>query len=504
MKKVLSAISLFMFAALLFNACSGGTSSAAPAAGRTNVNISGNIISTLDPHSTTLAADVSLHNQIYESFFFIDDHAQPSPRLADRYEVSSDGLTYTFYVNKKAKFHNGDPVKASDCVFSIKRAMGIANMATYVAAIKDVVAVDDNTVNVILKTVSAPFLINITQIRIISKRAVTEAGDRFGLERVDCGTGPYVITSYNPNTEIVIEAFEDYYRGKAPIQKINYKPITFTSSQLIAFESGELDFIVVPTANWKEIKGSGKYTTYIAPSTKVCYMALNFYKGGVLENKKLRQAVNYALDRDAINAIAYDGIGKPAYFMCNPEFINCAPNDSFVYGYDPEKAKALMAEAGYPNGVDLGILLCPASSYFPKVAQAVQALLADIGMTVKIETLESASASARARTGAYDLYINQNSIVLDMDAFSRFCHSRNMKAMVVKYNSPELDKLFDDGAAEMDVAKRKEIYKKADNFIKDFAAHTTTFYIQTPYAWNKNLNASVGLLYYYIYDWSWK
>ena len=246
------------------------------------------------------------------------------------------------------------------------------------------------------------------------------------------------------------------------------------------------------------------FTTYIAPSTKVIYFALNFYKGGVFENKKLRQAVHYALDRDAINVIAYDGIGEPAYFMCNPDYINCAPNDSFQYTYDVEKAKALIKEAGYPDGVHAGTLLTANRDFLPKVAQVLQGMLSEVGITCDIEILEGASASARGRVGDFDIYTNNNLIVLDMDAFSRFVHSRNLKAMIVKYDDPEIDDFFDRGAREMDVEKRKAIYKEADNWIKDYAAHGTLFYVRTPYAWNKDLNASAGLLYYYVYDWNWK
>lgn len=473
---------------------------------RTDVNISGGIVSTLDPHKTTLGTDVQCHAQIYESFFYLDNHAKPYPRLAESYEVSDDGLVYTFNMRKGAKFHNGDEVKASDAVFSIKRAMEITNMAAYVAPIKEVKAIDDYTVQIDLNTVYVPFLINIVQVRIISERAVLEAGEGFGLnEYNNCGSGPYIITAYKPETEIVFEAFKDYYQGEAAIKIIKYNTITDSSTQLIAFQSGELDFLSIPTANWAEIEGTGKYTTLLNPSTSVCYIGLNCYtESSPLYNKKVRQAVQYAIDRDALNNAAYDGIGTPAFYMCNPEFIYATPTDAIVYNYDTKKSKELLAEAGYPNGIDLGTLLCPNSMYYPKVAQVLQALLADVGMTIKIETMESASASARGRTGEFDIYINRNNFVMDYDSFSRNCHSRSLKTQIIKYNSKELDALFDRGAAELDPAKRLEIYKETENWIKDTAAHISTFYSNTPYAWNKNLDAKVDLNYYYVYEWSWK
>ena len=474
------------------------------AATRSDVKICGNIISTLNPFTTTIGADVQLQSQIYESFIHLDDYAKPQPRLAERYTISKDGLVYTFYLRKGAKFHNGDTVKASDAVFSFNTAMKSANMSAYTAPIKEVKALDDYTVQITLTSVYVPFLINTWQIRIVSERAVKQAGDRFGLDNVDCGTGPYRIVSYQPKSRIVLEAFPDYYRGVASIKKILYETITDGSTQLIAFENNELDFLNIPTANWKGIESSKKYTTYLAPVSKVCYVALNSYMDGPLKSKTLRQAVQYAIDRDAINAAAYGGLGEPAFHMVNPEYVAGAPSDSFAYRYDPKMAKELMAKAGYPNGVDLGVVLCPSSSFYPKVAQVLQALLAEVGMKVRIETMESASASARARTGEWDIYINQNTFVMDYDAFSRYCHSRNLSAMIVKYNSKELDAFFDAGVVEMDPVKRAEIYKKTDNWIQDFAAHTATFYPNMPYAWNKNLNVKVGLYYFYVYDWSWK
>jgi ABC-type transport system substrate-binding protein len=500
MKKSVSLL-LIAFIVLLSLAAAPAAKGGAP---RTDVKVCGNIISTLNPYTTTLGADVQLQSQIYESFLYLDDYAQPQPRLAERYTISKDGLVYTFYLRKGARFHNGDEVKASDAVYSFNSAMKSANMSAYTAPIKEVKAIDAYTVAITLTDTYVPFLINTFQIRIISERAAKQAGDRFGLDNVACGTGPYRITSYEPKSRIILEAFPDYYLGEASIKKIIYETITDASTQLIAFENGELDFLSIPTANWKTIESSGKFTTFLAPVSKVCYIALNFYMNGALKDKNLRQAVQYAIDRDAIIAAAYGGIGETAWHMVNPKFVAGAPADSFSYRYDPKMAKELMAKAGYANGVDLGTLLCPSSSYYPKVAQVMQALLAEVGMKVKIITMESASASASARTGAYDLYINQNTFVMDYDAFSRYCHSRNLSAMVVKYNSKELDALFDAGAAEMDSKKRNDIYKKADNWIQDFAAHIPTFYPNTPYAWNKNLNAKVGLYYYYVYEWSWK
>jgi ABC-type transport system substrate-binding protein len=500
MKKSASLL-LIGFAILLSLSAAAGPKTGAS---RTDVRISGNIISTLNPFTTTLGADVQMHSQIYESFLHLDDYSKPHPRLAERYTISKDGLVYTFYLRKGARFHNGDEVKASDAVFSFNTAMKSANMSAYTAPIKEVKAIDAYTVAITLTDVYVPFLINTFQIRIVSERAVTQAGARFGLDKVDCGSGPYRISSYEPKSRIILEASPDYYLGEASIKKIVYETITDASTQLIAFENGELDFLAIPTANWKAIESSGKYTTMLAPVSRVCYIALNFYMNGALKNKTLRQAVQYAIDRDAIIAAAYGGIGEAAGHMVNPKFVAGAPSDSFEYRYDPQKAKELMAKAGYPQGVDLGTVLCPSSSYFPKVAQVLQALLAEVGMKVKIVAMESASASASARKGEYDFYINQNTFVMDYDAFSRYCHSRNLSAMVVKYNNKELDALFDDGAAEMDPKKRVEIYKKTDNWIQDFSAHIPTFYPNTPYAWHKNLSAKVGLYYYYVYEWSWK
>jgi peptide/nickel transport system substrate-binding protein len=210
---------------------------------RTDVNLSlVGVVSTLDPFKTSLTVDLMLFKQIYESLYYIDDYAKPHGRIASSHTTSPDGLVYTFNLRKDAFFHNGDPVKASDVVFSFKTAIASPVLAPYVNVIKEVKKIDDSTVQITLKQPYTPFLNNSSQVFIVSEKAYTAAGNKFGATITGAGTGPFKVVKYDGNTRIELEAFPKYYLGEAAIKKVTFIPMSDQSTGLIAFENGELDF----------------------------------------------------------------------------------------------------------------------------------------------------------------------------------------------------------------------------------------------------------------------
>ena len=463
--------------------------------------------STLDPFATSLTVDLELFLQIYESFYYVDDYNQPHPRLALSHTISDDGLVYTFNMREDAYFHNGDLVTADDAVFSFEKAMASGVLAPYVRVIEKVEKVDDSTVKITLTQPYTPFLANSVQVKIINKKAYTETGDTFGAKITGAGTGPYKLVSYDGKTKIVLEAFDKYYRGEAAIKNVNYIVMSDRNAGLIAFETGELDFFSVPTANWEEINGSNKYSTILNPTSHISYVLLN-PSSGVLKNQDLRYAIQYAIDRDSINLLAYEGLAVPAYHMIHPEYIFGASDSTFKFTYDPAKAKEYLAKAGYPDGVDIGEMQYGSATYYPKIAQTVQSQLAAVGIKLTLVGGETSNLVQGWRDGNFNILLSGFNAVLDYDYYTRYSSpavsTSFLKLQNTDYDADWVVEMYNKGAAELDPAIRKAIYEELENYIAGTASYIPIFYKTLPYAWDKDLNVKLDLNYYYIYDWSWK
>jgi peptide/nickel transport system substrate-binding protein len=535
MKKAATLFTMFMVIAIALSACSTpaapqektSTVPAVPAAdeqkptkevtteekeampSKDDLNISINMaLSSISPFGTVSIQDLQVHNQVFEGFYFVDDTAQPHPRLAEKYEVSEDGKVYTFHMRKDAYFHNGDNVKASDAVFSYKTAKEAPVVKSYLAPMVGVEAVDDYTVKITLNAPYVPFINNTASIRIVSEREVTEQGEDYGTKLTTSGTGPYKIVEYNPDQAIVLEAFDKYYRGVAPIKKVTFFPITDTSSGLIAFESGELDFYTIPLSNWAEIENSGKFNTALNPTSHISYVAVNLNKPQ-LKDVRVREAIAYAIDKEAVNLAAYEGLAEIADHMFNPKYITGASKDAMSYSYDPEKSKALLAEAGLPDGFDAGSITTISGLYYEKIAQVIQANLAEVGISATINAVEQATATKIQRAGDFDIACTGFNAVFDYDFFRRSVHSNMLETAFIKFKNSEdvdwarIDKYFDDGSAELDPVARDQIYLDLDNYLMETATFLPMFYKTNSYAWDKDLNVVLGLNYNYVYDWSW-
>ena len=475
--------------------------------GRDNVNLAlVGVVSTLDPFTTGLTVDLEVFHQIYESFYYVDDYNEPHSRLALSHTISDDGKVYTFTLREDAFFHNGDPVTADDAVFSFEKAMESGVLSAYVNVIEKVEKVDDHTVAITLKQAYTPFLANSAQVSIVSKRAYTEAGDTFGSTVTGAGTGPYKVALFDGNTKVELEAFDKYYRGEAPIKYVTYTVMSDTSSGLIAFENGELDFYAIPTANWNEISTSDKYNCELGPTSHISYVLLN-PSSGVLQNQDLRYAIQYAIDRDSINILAYEGLATPAYHMMHPEYIFGASDDTFKFTYDPELAKEYLAKAGYPNGVDIGEVQYTTASYYPKIAQAFQAQLAAVGITCSIVGGQTSDLVVGWRAGEFNALISGFNAMLDYDYYTRYTSpavaTSFLKLQNTDYDADWVLEMYNKGAAELDPSKRIPIYEELENYIAQTASYIPVFYKTLPYAWDKDLSVKRDLNWYYLFDWSW-
>ena len=362
-------------------------------------------------------------------------------------------------------------------------------MNAYVEDIDTITAVSDDTLEIKLKRVNSAFFINIAQVVIFSKKAVEDLGDQFAAKINNAGTGPYKLVEYDPNVKIVAEKYEDYYRETGNIEKVTFHIINEAATQEVAFESGELDFIEVPTSSWNEIRDSGKYSTTLQETARVCRLCMNTYtEGAPTVDRNVRLAIMHALDKQTIIDVAMNGLGVPADVFCNPKFIVGSSLDGVtIYDYNPEKSKQILKDAGYADGVDVGLFLVPNARGMPDVAQVVHAMLAEVGIRTTIDQADSSTASARSKVGDFGLYMNMSTMVNHMSTMYRGFHSSALPTQVAKYNSPELDKYLEAGAAATTVEEMNREYAKVNQYVSEIIIDATLFYQTVPYAWDQNL-----------------
>ena len=511
MKKKTTLLLAIIMMLTFFAACA-KTDGGATAGKRTDVNIPlDSIGATMDAHAWTLRVDYLVLAQKYETLYYFEDDGTIQHRLATSHEVSDDGLTYTFKLREGVVFQDGSPFTSKDVLFSFNRCVDNAWKQTNVSMIEMVTAPDDMTVAFTIKSPSSLFLRYVTEIFITSEKVVTEAGDKYGIQALPSGTGPYTMTKYDVNSEILMEANAKYWRDPPAIKTIRFVPMNDASTQLIAFEKGEFDFCAIPAADWASVEGANKYTTVKAPGLHMSYLGINVGKEGPLQNQKVRQAIAYACDKVSMVAIAADGFADVAEHLMRVGFIDGAQDTDFTYDYNVEKAKELLAEAGYADGFHLGRIeaITAANGRYVKMAQVLQENLAAIGITSDIIQGETASMLPAWKTDRnYDIFVSGFTPTFSYYELKGYVHSKEDLQVQLNLN-PDIDTDFidsrlDTGLVTLDQAEAFKLYKECEEYLLQVAGYVPIMHVNSLYAWNSNLTATVPVRLYHIYDWSWK
>ena len=456
--------------------------------------------SSLDPHGTgaTTYVNMYLTNQMYESLTYVNDAGEVTPVLAKDWTVSDDGLVYTFNLQEGVKFHNGEEMKASDVAYSYERAMGFPELETYYAPIASVAATGDYTFEITLKYAFAPFLTYTENIPVVSEKYVEEGNS---LLDTACGTGPYQLVDFDMNTECNMTRFDDYWKEPASIKDAKFKVITEGTTAVVAFESGELDFIFCFNVSaFAPLEESGKYNTMLGSTYHTAHILMN-NKVEPLDNVHMRRALAHATDRETMIEIAYEGLATPAYLMANTSTFGVT-EENFVnaYPYDLDLAREELAAAGYPDGLDLGTMTIMGGTYHEKYAQVFQQSLSEIGVTIELQASETAVADATAHD--YTLCTMGNGFTSDFAYNSSHYVPDNM----MNYDNPEVTALFEEAAQEQDSDRRLELYGQVIQIIQEDCPNIPIFNKQIPWVWAKDLNATPHINSghpYYVYEMSW-
>lgn len=452
----------------------------------------------LDPAAVTDGESFKVTTNIFETLInFGDEDTSLQPGLAKTWEESKDGLTYTFELQEGVKFQDGTDFNAEAVVKNFDRWMnGDAEKFPYFASmfggfkgdknaiIKEVKADGDNKVVITLNKPQAPFLKNLamTAFAIASPTAFEKDGEKFGDNPV--GTGPFKFVSWKRNDSVTLEKNADYWQeGQPKLNKIVFKSITDNSARLNALKTGEIDLAdgLNPT-DAKTVEGDSNLQLFKRPSMNVGYLGLTSTRAP-FDNVKVRQAVNYAIDKEAIIKAFYDGQAEVAKNPM-PPVIEGYNDDVKGYEYNPEKAKQLLKEAGY-DGKEIELWAMPvARPYMPdgqKIAEAIQKNLADVGIKSKIVSFEWATYIEKATNGEADAFLmgwTGDNGDADNFLFTLLDQSTIGSNNLSYYKNPEVHKLLTAAQTETNEEKRNELYKKAQVIIHEDApwvplAHST-------------------------------
>ncbi|MDR2758580.1 MAG: ABC transporter substrate-binding protein [Spirochaetaceae bacterium] len=446
---------------------------------------------TFDLFVATSMLEGQIGNNIYDNLLFFDDQGNIKPYLAERHEVSNDGLEYTFWLRKGVKFHNGEELKADDVAFSIEYGKDTPLGQDTCSIIGKVEVIDDYTIKLFLSEPYASFMSELCgdQFPIYNRKALTEAtagGQAYGANPV--GTGSYKFVSREAGVEVKFEAFQDHFQGPAPIRYLTYRIIPDDFTAGVALQTGEVDFIwTIGAATATSLGEDSNLTVTQDPSNRVNFITMNTEKPP-FNNVKLRQAVNYAIDRDAVRDIVYEGNSTNKDHMAFPWMAGYA-EPAVKYNYDPAKAVALAMEVGVSKDKPVTVsYIYTASSQ--KVGEAIQPYLAEIGINLTLDVMEYNSWATDYYGGNFQLSGSGYYMVYkDLQLVGWFYTSSNIGwTNGARYRNAAADALFEQGKKEIDPARRSIIYKQALDIIQQDAPYAVYANPSTIRAYNKNLN----------------
>lgn len=402
-RRWLALLSVFAVAVLTF-ACTEAGDTGQSEAGKGNQLVIGQIAEpkSMDPAADTAVNDFRILVNMYDGLVtYAPDSMEIKPALATEWDVSDDGTVYTFKLREGVKFHDGTPFNAEAVKFNFDRMLveGAPGSDTgpfplaqqFFGEVKNVEVVDDLTVRFTLKNAFAPFLSNLAYPTglIVSPTAVKEHGKDFG--KNPAGTGAFKFDSWKPNQRVVLTANKDYWNGAPKTNTVVFRPLPEASTRIAALQSGDADLIVeVPADNLDQLKSDPNTTVQTEAGPHLWFLILNA-KEGPFKDKRVRQAANYALDKQSIVENVLLGTGSVAKGPIAPAFGSAYDDSIEGYPYDPEKAKQLLKEAGYADGADVTFYVTNSGSGMlePKaMGEAIQSQLSDVGFRVKIETFE--------------------------------------------------------------------------------------------------------------------
>ncbi|WP_349262445.1 ABC transporter substrate-binding protein [Geminicoccus sp.] len=425
---------------------------------------------TFDPIKTAQNVDFWVFMNVHDVLVRVDKSGTKlEPGLAESWEMSPDGLTYTFKM-RDAKFSDGSPITAEDAAFSILRIRDSEESlwSDSYKVVKTAEATDDKTLVVTLNSPSAPFLASLAMpgVSVLSKAAIE--ADEEGFAEMPVASGAFKVKEWIRGDKVVLERNPEFWQAdRVKLDGIEWVSVPDDNTRMLKVQAGELDAaIFVPFSNVAELEKNPDLTVHRDPSTREDHLLIN-HEHGALAKKEVRQALDFAIDEQAIVDTVTFGVGEVAnsYVPKGALYHNA---DNLVRPYDPEKARQMLADAG-ASDLTLNYLVDAGAQTWEQIAVLIQQQLAKAGVTVNIQKVDPSTSWDTLVAGEYDVAVNYwTNDVIDPDQKTTFVlgHDTNMNYMT-RYNNPKVKELVEQARVEMDPAKREALYKEIQVIAKD-------------------------------------
>ena len=443
-------------------------------------------VTTLDPHFVAAAPNLTVQQHIFDGLVRIDERGRVTPGIATSW-TTPDPLTWELKIRPDVRFHDGSEMTLDDIVFSLERPLGIkgspGGYATYVRPIVSKQIVDKHTLRLKTATPYGPLLQDLALVLIVSRKAASGAdGPDFDSGKAAIGTGPYKLVKFARGDRVQLARHDAYWGGKPEWDAVTLRILTNDPTRTAALLSGELDAIEnVPTADLARFRKSAAHRLAQTTSWRTILIHLDQARtpppgvtdkagkplaGNPFKDVRVRQALSRSINRQALAERVMEGLGLPAGNVVSPSVIGHDPAVK-PEPYDPDGAKKLLAEAGYPNGFTM-TLSAPNNRYIndEQVAQAVAQMFSRVGVTTRVDAMPLAVYFGKARNQEFGAaLLGWGSLAADLALRSLALTQNADKGYGTwnwaRYSDPALDKLVEHTLATVDASKREATARAA-------------------------------------------
>lgn len=431
----------------------------------------------MDPFLHFQRVGILMNINMYDSLLHKTPKLQYEPSLATEWRAIDD-TTWEFKLRKGVKFHSGDLFSAEDVKFTFERVLNPETKSPQIGnvrAVKEVKIIDEHTVHVVTDKPFPLLLERMVFFPMMPKKYFEKVGAQAFAEHSPSGTGPYKFVEWKRDQYLRLERFEEHWRGPAPIKTFIIRVIPETATQVAELKSGGIDIMRnLPPDLMPDLKANP--TTYVsaAPILRTHYVSLDM-RHPPFDKKEARQAANYAIDRQAIIDKLMGGLGKVVPTVVNPMAFGYDPSIE-PYGYDPKRAKELLKQAGYPNGVDITLHAGATGAWFRQLAEAIAEMLTEVGLRTNLKIWDPGPAwdkffqgEGKATNGFAGSWGYCSTF--DADAILHPLYHTEPGGWVGKWYArvPGLDQLIDEGRSSVDKEKRLATYAKLQRLIREEA-----------------------------------
>ncbi|WP_432665584.1 ABC transporter substrate-binding protein [Wukongibacter baidiensis] len=461
----------------------------------------------MDPHDYDETVTNAINMHIFDTLIGYDAMLQTTPALAENWEIKEDGLTWVFKLRKGVKFHNGNDFTADDVLYSYDRAKNneISSNKSYVANIESMKKIDDHTIELVTPFPYSLLLSDLKNVMIIDKE-YTEGMSDEEIALNPMGTGRYKFVEHVKEDHLDLTINEDFWGEKPAIEKVRFRPITNEATRTATMLSGEVDFTVdVAVRDVDRLKSNSDIDVIEQPSLRIIYLNFDGWrdespmvqKPNPLKDIRVRKAIYHAIDEDTIVKNVMNGQAYAATSYIPDVFVGHNPEIKRLE-YDPEKAKALLDEAGYPDGFTI-TLDAPNNRYVndEQIAQSVASYLQKVGIKLELNLMPKSlffkhittreDKTSFCMTGWADSG-GEGAILLKDLLYTYGLKEGYGNVNRGYYTNPKLDELIDKAYQTSDVDERAKLVAEAAKIAADDVAYIPLHFQKDLFAKKKNIS----------------